>query len=1059
MTLKVHLWPHFNTPDAGDGGVRRVVEAQERWLPAQGIELVQDANAADVIASHILFPKEYLRHHAGKALVSMCHGLYWSEYVREDGSSMWPDWCHETNADVLRAILAADITTSPSEWVSQCIRRHTARDVRTIYHGVDLAEWSRETYGHRSVEPSGGYVLWNKTRPDPVCDPTPAVQLAGLMPTVPFRVTFTWGDQATYPPNLTVTGKLPYEQAKAEVMGAGAYLCTTRETFGIGTLEALAAGVPVVGFKWGGQAEFIENGRDGWLVTPGDFDGLVRATTWALQARSNPAVQAACREKAMAFNWPNAAAQYADVFREAHERNRSGGPRVSIVVPAYNAEQWLDDALDSVQAQTIGADVECIVVDDGSTDGTAAIADARAAAAPNVRVIRLEENLGVATARNVGIAAARGRYVMQLDADDRLTPDASAILAAALDADRSIHVAYGGVEFRDERLVTPIDYGKGQPGYSGWPVDFRFDQQIGPPPGRLGRPQNLIPYNAMVRRPALDAVGRYRWRRRNAEDPDLWCRLASYGFAPKMVTTKPLLLYRVREGSLSTSTPVDDWSRWFPWSRMLETTPAGALRGARVAVPSLQPVAVTVVIPVGRGHERLLQDAVDSVDAQTFRAFEVIVVNDTGGALPPLPSWVVVLETEGQRGPAHCRNLALAMASGRTFLCLDADDYLEPHALRVMFDEHLRTGDIIFSDFWEDPEEPGRFRRYETLNWEPKNLWETGLVGGAVTQLIPTSAARAVGGFDEALPAWEDWDFHLKLCEAGYCSRRVPTTLWTYRKHTGQRREAAEAARDLPGGAKEAIVRRWPGLFPNTARDLGIAPGDGARERNVLMGCRGCGQRTTGPAPISNAARMAEQNQAAAGTMLLVEYTSQQAGGREFQPRDPGCSGAIYTFSAGDPPTFVHPEDVRWFQKFPDLFRVLEGVPAVEGEPSPHAPTLQAAGAPPLEVDAMLVVSPPPPKPERRPEDAVPVAADVPVTAAAAQDKAVENLSRARQRATARSRGGGAAAPVEGAPPVDAGPPPDVEITPALGSFVSGEAVPDLSAPVQNPAVSEDDAE
>jgi glycosyltransferase involved in cell wall biosynthesis len=91
---------------------------------------------------------------------------------------------------------------------------------------------------------------------------------------------------------------------------------------------------------------------------------------------------------------------------------------VSCVVPAFNAARFLGEALDSILAQTHPA-VEVIVVDDGSTDETAAIA---AAYASRLRLIR-QENRGPAEARNRGLACAQGDYVAFLDADDLWLPD------------------------------------------------------------------------------------------------------------------------------------------------------------------------------------------------------------------------------------------------------------------------------------------------------------------------------------------------------------------------------------------------------------------------------------------------------------------------------------------------------------------------------------------------------------------------------------------------------------------------------------------------------------
>lgn len=94
----------------------------------------------------------------------------------------------------------------------------------------------------------------------------------------------------------------------------------------------------------------------------------------------------------------------------------AGAPVVSVIVPAYNASTVVEATLRSALAQTL-QEIEVLVVDDGSTDDTAAVVQRVAEADPRVRLIR-QANAGVAAARNVAIAQARGTYVAPLDADD-----------------------------------------------------------------------------------------------------------------------------------------------------------------------------------------------------------------------------------------------------------------------------------------------------------------------------------------------------------------------------------------------------------------------------------------------------------------------------------------------------------------------------------------------------------------------------------------------------------------------------------------------------------------
>ena len=97
-------------------------------------------------------------------------------------------------------------------------------------------------------------------------------------------------------------------------------------------------------------------------------------------------------------------------------------PVISIIVPVYNVAPFLSRCLDSLVGQTY-ENLEIICVDDGSTDGSAAILDACAAKDSRIKVIH-QENAGVSVARNRGLDAATGEFVTFVDADDWLEPDA-----------------------------------------------------------------------------------------------------------------------------------------------------------------------------------------------------------------------------------------------------------------------------------------------------------------------------------------------------------------------------------------------------------------------------------------------------------------------------------------------------------------------------------------------------------------------------------------------------------------------------------------------------------
>jgi glycosyltransferase involved in cell wall biosynthesis len=128
--------------------------------------------------------------------------------------------------------------------------------------------------------------------------------------------------------------------------------------------------------------------------------------------------------------------------------------RISIIIPVYNAEDYLSRCLDSILVQDMNS-YEVILVDDGSTDSSALICDRYSATDPRFRTIH-KPNGGVSSARNAGLNLAKGEYVMFVDSDDSLAPGALSAMSGSLNGEE--FVLGGFIEYIGQiphRNVTP----------------------------------------------------------------------------------------------------------------------------------------------------------------------------------------------------------------------------------------------------------------------------------------------------------------------------------------------------------------------------------------------------------------------------------------------------------------------------------------------------------------------------------------------------------------------------------------------------------------------------
>jgi len=207
-------------------------------------------------------------------------------------------------------------------------------------------------------------------------------------------------------------------------------------------------------------------------------------------------------------------------------------PLVSVIIPVYNGETYLAEAIDSVLAQTL-RDFELIVVDDGSQDGSVDILEGYVKRDRRVRLLRHESNRGKADARNTGIAVARGQYVAMMDCDDVSLP---------------------------ERLHKQVLYLEAHPGIGAIGTCYYLVKpDLSPIPSIALRPLsnamialNLFLSNEvlaggtlMLRRECLHEIGGYRPGQRLSEDVELLDRLLRC--AQVRVANLPdiLLLYRL----------------------------------------------------------------------------------------------------------------------------------------------------------------------------------------------------------------------------------------------------------------------------------------------------------------------------------------------------------------------------------------------------------------------------------------------------------------------------------------------------------------------------------
>jgi glycosyltransferase involved in cell wall biosynthesis len=426
----------------------------------------------------------------------------------------------------------------------------------------------------------------------------------------------------------------------------------------------------------------------------------------------------------------------------------NGDPVVTLCIPSYSHAQFLGAAIDSVLRQSMG-DFELLVVDDGSTDGSLALALEYASCDPRVRVLRHEggANRGVTATVNAGFAAARGTYVASLAADDVLYPDSFARRVAPLEADSTLGFVYGRIE-----VLDPAGLPVGKIAGLAPEAICAFDRTTDPLVSLLLH--NYMPApSVLMRRELLKRLGTFD-ERIYYVDWELWIRLLAHsrvGFVEGL----PLAGYRIHGHALTPEDDAADLPRRLDLYRALDEKASSV--GGRFESPRIRALA-----SLQRGAQAAELGEEGEAAAALRAAFDTDAA--LGGDVDFLFWWLAPLQRRRLRGSAAAQRREWLW----TFTNASAD-------AAAVVEAGAQEGEL---GFWALHNASRRIptRIAVRLCWGlVANELEGGVHGGTRLRVVVAALRRALR--DPSL-LHDRWFLKILLCAGGLWGPVARTRLW-----------------------------------------------------------------------------------------------------------------------------------------------------------------------------------------------------------------------------------------------------------------------------------------
>ena len=449
--------------------------------------------------------------------------------------------------------------------------------------------------------------------------------------------------------------------------------------------------------------------------------------------------------------------------------------KVTAIVSVFRAERFMQGLLDDLERQTLGHELEIVIIDAASDENERRIIEQYQKRNKNIQYVRTGSRIGIYEAWNLGVSLARGQYITNANADDRHRPDAFEKMVKILEENPAVGLVYADVgvtEQENEVIETATLSGEFR-----WP-DFNPQLlfqvcYVGPQP--------------MWRQELHKRHGFFDPTLKSAGDYEFWlriCRNETFIHVPEILGLYLLSPSGVEHGNQSLSYRESELARNRHWLTDWGIRPPPKENffvsisevAERKAITTSGPL-VSIIMPTYSRPQMLLL-ALQSIVNQTYSNWEVIVVNDGGDDVENVLSTVfageriVYVRLPKNHERSYARNVGISMAKGKYIAYLDDDDqYLPEHLETLVAFLEATPFEVAYTDAYRVVHEKKNGRYVEIQRDVPYSYeFSRGIM--LQENFIPIlcvmhlrSCLDRTGLFDESLNTHEDWDLWIRMSE------------------------------------------------------------------------------------------------------------------------------------------------------------------------------------------------------------------------------------------------------------------------------------------------------